>query len=341
MTSQLAVVIASLARHRASLAIGNIVGSAISNILGAFSLGLLLHNTNEPIDFDRSSRIYSLVLLILTTCVTPILCFPTKASWLSCGSILILSFGIYIGTVGWAISKGTLVAPEDSDSDESSDDESTDEESTIHVASEGIRDHHHRDNDESDRTPLLRSHEHNSLAVHTNSAATPNASRQSRQKHRGLPHHVSLLIFGFLAIGLAGYVLSHAATTITDEFRISDVFFGIVILAIATTLPEKFIAIMSGHRGHAGILVANTAGSNIFLITLCSGLIMIMTKGKLERGNVNIYELGVLWGSTFAFTATVWFGESYHRCIGLVMLTAYIAFVVLELTIFHSVALDD
>ena len=37
---ELAVVVISISRHRSSLASGNIVGSTISNILGAFSLGL-------------------------------------------------------------------------------------------------------------------------------------------------------------------------------------------------------------------------------------------------------------------------------------------------------------
>jgi Ca2+/Na+ antiporter len=69
---QLAVVVASMARGRSSLAIGNIIGAAIPNILGAFFLGLLFYERGKPIEFDRSSRIYSLFLLVLTTFVTPV-----------------------------------------------------------------------------------------------------------------------------------------------------------------------------------------------------------------------------------------------------------------------------
>jgi Ca2+/Na+ antiporter len=104
-------------------------------------------------------------------------------------------------------------------------------------------------------------------------------------------------------------VLSHAAISITDEFGISDVLFGVIILAIATTLPEKFIAVVSGHRGHVGILVANTAGSNIFPLALCAGIVMVDTSGNFNgTGNVTFPELCVHWGSILAFTATVWFG---------------------------------
>ncbi|KAF5844432.1 hypothetical protein GGP41_001386 [Bipolaris sorokiniana] len=323
---ELAVVIASLAHNRASLAIGNIVGSAISNILGAFSLGLLFHDKKDPIVFDRSSRLYSLVLLVLTTFVTPITYFSRKIIWLVCGSILIVFFAIYIGSVGWAISKGTLTSPEDSD--DSSDDESSDGESAVDVVAE--------------RPPnRAGGDEQTSLVVHTGSSTTQKSSGPSHRKDRTLRYHLFYLLLGFLAICLAGYVLSHAATAITDEFGMSDVLFGVVVLAIATTLPEKFVAVMSGHRGHVGILVANTAGSNIFLLALCSGIIMIDTSGKLEHGNVSIPELGVLWGSTLAFTLTVWFGGKFCQWIGFGMLIAYVAFIVLEFTVIHGVANGD
>ncbi|KAJ7897479.1 hypothetical protein B0H13DRAFT_1884672, partial [Mycena leptocephala] len=121
------------------------------------------------------------------------------------------------------------------------------------------------------------------------------------------------------------------------EFGVSDVLFGVIILAIITTLPEKSIAVISGHRGHVGILVANTAGSNIFLLSLCLGIIMVDTSGKFNGGNVKIPELAVLWGSTHGFTLTVWFGGKFSRWIGAVMLLCYAAFIVLEFTAIHSV----
>lgn len=321
------------------MAIGNIVGSGVSNILGAFSLGLLFHDKQQPIVFDRSSRIYSLVLLVLTTFVTPITYFSKKIVWLVGGSILIAFFAIYIGSVGWAISKGTLTAPEDSD--DSSDDESSGEENTVGVvARRGL---HHADahRHEPNGTAPAGNNERTSLLAHTGSSTTQRSSGPSRRKHQSLLYHLFYLLLGFLAICLAGCVLSHAATTITDEFGISDVLFGVVILAIATTIPEKFVAVMSRHRGHAGILVANTAGSNIFLLALCSGIVMLGTSGKLEHGNVSIAELGVLWASTLAFTLTVWFGGRFCREIGWGMLIAYVAFIVLEFTVIHGVANGD
>ncbi len=86
------VVVASLARNRSSLAVGNVIGSAISNILGAFSIGLLTHK--QGIDFDKSSKIYSVLLLLITTLVAPLTYFPKRNLWLAFGSILLALFVI-------------------------------------------------------------------------------------------------------------------------------------------------------------------------------------------------------------------------------------------------------
>lgn len=291
---------------------GNIIGAAISNLLGAFSLGLLFRHGSIPSQFDRSSRIYSALLLVITTLVAPVTYFPQENIWLPVGAMLIAVFTIYILSIAWAISLGSVSAPEDSDDDTSDD---SDAESISHSQGE--------------------SRETDALIRRTNSLS-PRPS-ESRPRRHSLRYHVAYLVFGFLAICLAGYVLSQAATNITDASGTSEVLFGVIILAIATTLPEKFIAVLSGYRGHVGILTANTAGSNIFLLTLCLGIIMVDTSGKFNRGNVNIFELAVLWGSTLAFTLTVWFGGRYSRWIGGLMVVGYVVFIVLEFTVIHHV----
>jgi Ca2+/Na+ antiporter len=58
-------VIAAILQHRSPLALGNVMGSTISNILGAFSLGLLFYP--QGLEFDRSAKIYSALLFVVTT----------------------------------------------------------------------------------------------------------------------------------------------------------------------------------------------------------------------------------------------------------------------------------
>jgi Ca2+/H+ antiporter len=315
--------------------VGNVIGAAISNILGAFSLGLLSFNREREVQFDRSARIYSLVLLVLTTLVTPILYFPTRLVWQICGPVLIALFGIYLLLVGIAIKRGIITAPEGSESDSDSDSDtaadadtdddlegSSDAGSTVGIAG-------------ATETDVLINPPPVAPGVETVSSARnlgANAVPLRRRRQHTLKYHGFYLLFGLFAISLAGYILSQAAINITDQFGISDILFGIVILAIATTLPEKFVAVVSGYRNHPGILVANCVGSNIFLLALCVGIIMVDSRGDLDRGTLSMPELAALWGSTLGLTLMVWFGARFSRWIGVAMLVGYVAFIVLEVT---------
>jgi Ca2+/Na+ antiporter len=290
------------------LAIGNVIGSSISNILGAFSLGLIFRQGDGPAQFDRSSRIYSALLLALTTLIMPV-SFVTKEKTASVafGGALIAIFAVYVASVGYAISRGTLSAPEDSDSDSDSDSES----------------------DSSSDAGSVRE------APRETDALLPQPQATSRRPRRSVAYHVGQLVLGFLAVSLAGFVLSCASINIADATGISDILFGIVVLAIATTLPEKLIAFMSGRRGYVGILTANTAGSNIFLLSLCLGIILVGTPGVSDGDGINLIELAVLWASTVGFTFAVWFGGRFDRWIGNLLLVGYIAFIVAEFTVVH------
>lgn len=204
-----------------------------------------------------------------------------------------------------------IIAPELSDSDSDDNDSSRDSASERgernHAFGIGMRTHTSQ-NIENPSLPIQTGSPSEELSGFT--------TRVLRRSHHSLKYHVGFLLLGFLSICLSGYVLSHASTTISDEIGTSDVLFGVVILSIATTLPEKFIAILSGFRGHTGILVANTVGSNIFLLALCMGIVWVVTAGEFDAGSVNAAEVGVMMGSTLALTATIWFGAKWIRWIG-------------------------
>ncbi|KAG2171094.1 hypothetical protein VTO58DRAFT_111650 [Aureobasidium pullulans] len=307
---ELAVVIACMLQNRPSLAIGNIVGSGISNILGAFSLGLIFRNQEELIAFDASAKTYTLILFLLTLLFTGLVQWGSPDQTRTIGVILIVVFVVYVASVAYLIVKGRLTAPE-SDSDSESEGESIDSEDDEEEATSISR------AQVNSTTPLLEAQQELSIV---------------RQHKHSISYHVVSLVFGFLAIVLSSFVLSNAASTIADQTGLSDVLFGVVFLSIATTLPEKFVAVVSGSRNRTGILVANTVGSNIFLLSLCMGVLLVSTAGTVDNATINIAELGVLVGSTLFMALTVWFGARWSRVAGMVMLIGYLAFLILEFT---------
>ncbi|KAL8717540.1 MAG: hypothetical protein Q9225_005218 [Loekoesia sp. 1 TL-2023] len=310
---ELAVVIAAVAQHQSPLALGNVIGSTISNILAAFSLGLVFHRGGH-VRFDRSSKIYVTLLLVLTIPVTVLGYFGIRG--VIFGSILFVVFGLYVVSVGVAIGKDVLAAPEPEDDDDSSDEDSGS--------------YHDNDSNSSFEPEAARSNRYDDTASDEISSTTP-LSRAPRHPSRRLRTHIFQLILGFLALSLSGYVISHSATTIASELNISETAYGITILAFATTLPEKFIALLAASRGHSGIVVANTVGSNVFLLTLCLGVVYV--SGSSEVGRIIPLELGVALGSVGALAVIVFFGA--RRWMGWVLLMGYVVFFVLEFTVFR------
>jgi len=144
-------------------------------------------------------------------------------------------------------------------------------------------------------------------------------------------YHLTHLVLGFLALSLSGYILSHSLTTLSTLLTLSTSLLGTTLLSLATTLPEKLLSIMSGSRGETGIFIANTAGSNIFLITLCAGV--LFTSGDLEslKGSVTLFEIGWMWISSAVLLGIVLRGG--RKWMGWALFGAYIAFLVLEFTV--------
>ncbi|GJJ07252.1 hypothetical protein Clacol_001452 [Clathrus columnatus] len=268
---ELVVVIAAVLQGKPALAIGNVVGSCISNILGAFSLGLLF----RPIEkFDKSARIYALVHLIVTVSVGICLITPGPAKMGKIGGgVLISTFVLYTASIGWGIYRGFVTPPDHEDIDSNSDVESV--ESIPPNTSPG-----------TSSTDNLLAHA---------------AAFSQKQGERSSIYHMFQIVLGFVALSISGYVLSHAASTLASTFNLSETVVGLTILAVSTTLPEKFVAFMSGWRGHSGILVATTAGSNTFLLTLCIGVALFGTVNVRE--SLRAGEVGYLIGSAAAFTA--------------------------------------
>lgn len=293
---------ASILQGRPSLALGNVLGSSISNILGAFSLGLLFHPGR--IAFDQSAKIYTVLLFFITSSFTIVAL--TESLGRLAGGIFIAVFALYLFSVGYVIYKGVLSAPEDSDSDDSDDDGS----------SEGNGAEVQQEHPPAEITPLL-----------------PSGQRSTHGWKHTLLYHVAQLLLGFIALSLSGYVLSHSAASIADAFDLSGTVLGITVLSFATTLPEKFVAVISGARGHGGIVVASTAGSNIFLLTLCLGITLVAGSQEELADSLIPFELLVTWTSSALFLLIVILGS--WRWIGGMLLILYLSFIVLEFTSFR------
>ncbi|TEY58703.1 hypothetical protein BOTCAL_0202g00060 [Botryotinia calthae] len=291
-----------------SLAIGNIIGSSISNILGAFSLGLIF--SPASITFDRSSKIYTTILVIVTSIFSAFLLF--FESWgRIVGATLIAGFGTYVISIAYAICKGVVSSPED-DSDIGSDtsvDERDFEEIEFEKSRFPMRSGSTRLQtmsqaiDNYENIPPRESVEEDNEEI----GPKHNFKVQSKIPHSTF-YHILQLILGLLTLSLSGYILSHGITSLATSLSLSTTVLGTTILSIATTLPEILIAILFGKKKQGGIFVANTTGSNIFLLPLCEGVLFLAGDLDVLKNSVGFFEVGCMWGSSVTLCGVVFVG---------------------------------
>ena len=327
---ELAVVVFSIARGRNSLALGNVVGSAISNILGAFSLGLLFSSTvGDGLSFDASSKRYTVLQLGITILAIISMGLREYLNLLAAGTGLIIIFVLYIGSVFWAIRKGLVTGPElsESDNDTESASDSNEEINHRNTAAENTSAYGTFDDQNRHLAHGPQSSAEAQLLADDNTALFSNS------RHHSSTYHLFHLTVGFLILLISAYVLTHAATTLIDQLGLSDEAFGIVVLSIATTLPEKLVATLSGLRGQTGIMVANTVGSNIFLLTLCLGIVWVSHSDGDSHAAIGVTELATLIASSAAMCIVVFTRDSIAKALGLGFLIAYFAFLSLEITV--------
>jgi Ca2+/Na+ antiporter len=258
--------------------------------------------------FDRSAKIYTSILFLVTTIFTIITSMNTSGR--AAGIFFIVAFVVYTLSIMYCIYKGMLDVPEDDESD---------------------------GDDESEGAGFESGDEESEATASETSALLPDRIKGViyHKPKRSLAWHIFQLVLGFVALSLSGYVLSHSASSLAAAMNLSNTVVGITILSFATTLPEKFLSIISGMRGHGGIFAASTAGSNIFLLTLCLGIILVVGNGneKLEEEGVVAFEVWTAWMSSAVLMVIVFAGG--RRWMGAVLLAAYMAFVVLEFTVYR------
>jgi Ca2+/Na+ antiporter len=330
------VVIAAISQQHSSLALGNILGSSISNILGAFSLGLIFSPTD--VVFDRSAKIYTTLLLALTTAFVIYLPFFEVFGRFG-GVVLVATFVGYFISIGYCIYKGVVSPPEDDDSDsdsDSDDDGDSDSDSDNEDAHEKPK--QPRSPRSSSSTEYDEEAAQEEMLPTSNDAGIPlkplkhQSLQVQRRQPRTLTSHILQLVLGFLALSLSGYLLSHSISSLASAFSLSDSVVGITILSFATTLPEKLVAVVGGAKKQSGIVVANTAGSNVFLLTLCAGVLFLTGDLNALKGEVRAFDVLALWGSSLLLFAIVVMGG--RRWMGWVLLGLYIVFIGVEFVVY-------
>lgn len=80
------------------------------------------------------------------------------------------------------------------------------------------------------------------------------------------------IIIGIAAIIGGGQLVVNNASAIASELGLSDLFIGLTIVAIGTSLPELVTSIVAAKKGESGLALGNAVGSSILNIVFILGI---------------------------------------------------------------------
>lgn len=110
---ELVVVLIAIAGGHPGLAVGNVVGSCLANLIGSLPFGFL---GARPLVPDRSARIYSVVMLLVTV-LAALFLIDGQVGPLA-GGVLVAVFAVYVGSILIVIHRGWMRPPADDDDED-------------------------------------------------------------------------------------------------------------------------------------------------------------------------------------------------------------------------------
>ncbi len=83
---------------------------------------------------------------------------------------------------------------------------------------------------------------------------------------------ISFVLLGLAGLVLGGKLLVDNGTIIARLFGMSELFIGLTVVAIGTSLPELAASAIAAYRHHDDLAIGNVVGSNIFNVFWVLGL---------------------------------------------------------------------
>jgi cation:H+ antiporter len=136
------------------------------------------------------------------------------------------------------------------------------------------------------------------------------------------------MIAGGLILLISGaHLMVESAVKIARDSGISELVIGMTIVAVGTSLPEMATTVVAALRNKGDIAVGNIVGSNIFNVLLILGVTAQVRPLPVQAQSLS-FDVPFMLALTFALFPIMWRGSRVSRGGGLVLLGAYVAFVV-------------
>jgi cation:H+ antiporter len=154
-------------------------------------------------------------------------------------------------------------------------------------------------------------------SVRQNQSAITDEERDGMPDAKG--RDAAAVVGGIVALVLGSRWLIDGGESLLSAAGFSDIFIGLTVLALGTSLPELAASLVAAVRGEAEFSVGNVVGSNIYNILAVIGI------------GVRGFEFPALLAFTAVVVGMMAYGERITRVDGVALTVGYGVFVYLLL----------
>lgn len=134
-----------------------------------------------------------------------------------------------------------------------------------------------------------------------------------------------IFVLSIVVLMKASKVFTLSTEKLGKTLGFSSFLTGVLVLAIATSLPELTTSIFAAARGYTSLVSANVVGSNIANILLILGIATIVMKKVTTDAGLWIKQIPLLLCSTFLMIFLI-FDGTVDRWEGVVLFVAYLIY---------------
>lgn len=150
-----------------------------------------------------------------------------------------------------------------------------------------------------------------------------------------IPLHVNMrmaifwLVIGLAALLVGAELLVDAAINIAQALGVTELVIGIVLVALATSLPELAVSMVSALKGEYGLALGTIVGSNIFNMLAVIGIAAVIEPAELPQSVLSLHIFVLVAFTLALFAMTYDYDGKGHisRLEGGALLAAYLAFI--------------
>ncbi|RQH03482.1 calcium/sodium antiporter [Natrarchaeobius oligotrophus] len=139
---------------------------------------------------------------------------------------------------------------------------------------------------------------------------------------------IALVLGGLVTLVVGSRWLVSGGTTLLSALGFSDLFVGLTVLALGTSLPELAASVVGALRDETAFAIGNVVGSNIYNVLAVLGIVSLITPISVSPETLR-FEFPVLLAFTLVLVGMMAHGRRLSKLDGAVLIVGYVVFVYL------------